>query len=281
MTHNKIKSYAKINLALNVTGKTSKLHKIESILGFVSLYDVIIVKKVKAAKNIISFNGKFSKNISKNNTILKLLNILEKKKLLNNQKFKIKINKYIPPKAGLGGGSMDAANILKYLIKKKFIKPSKTQVISICKSIGSDVILGLNSTFSILKTNGQIKEFRNCKRLYTLIIKPNYGCSTKDIFSRVRKFSKPQFDKPSKKMFNFDYLKELNNSLEKIVFTKFPELKNIKLYLEKCSKECFVRMTGSGSALVAYFKSKKICDNVKKRLSKKYKNCWCKVAKTI
>ena len=53
MTHNKIKSYAKINLALNVTGKTSKLHKIESIVGFVSLYDLIIVKKVKAAKNII------------------------------------------------------------------------------------------------------------------------------------------------------------------------------------------------------------------------------------
>ena len=281
MSYFKIKSYAKINLALNVIGKTSGLHKIESIVGFVSLYDVILIKEIQSKKHIISFNGKYSKNIHKKNTISNLLRILEKEKLLRDHSFEIKVNKHIPSKSGLGGGSMNAANILKYLIKKKFINPSKEQLNSICKSIGSDVALGLNSTFTILKSNNQTKEFKNCKKFYALIVKPSFGCSTKEIYSSVNKFTKPRFNRPSKKMISFDNLKNLNNSLEPISLLKFPKLKNIKHFLEKSSNKSFVRMTGSGSAIVAYFKSKKLCDDVKKKFSRKYKNCWCKVAKTI
>jgi len=281
MNYSRVKSYAKINLALNITGKNSELHKIESIVGFVTLHDVILIKKIQSKKHIISFKGKFSKKISKKNTISKLLEFLEKEKLLTSHKFEIKVNKYIPSKSGLGGGSMNAANILKYLIKKNFINPSKRQLSLICKSIGSDVALGLNSTFTILKSNNQIKEFKNCKKFYALIVKPSFGCSTKEIYSGVKKFTKPRFNKPSKKMFSFDNLKKLNNSLEAISLSKFPKLKDIKHFLEKSSNNSFVRMTGSGSAIVAYFKSKKLCDDVKKKFSRKYKNCWCKVAKTI
>ena len=272
MAYNFIKSFAKINIALNI---------IESIVAFVSIYDVIFVKKIQSQKHIVIFNGKFSKNIPKNNSISKLFNILDKKKLLNNQRFKIRINKNIPLEAGLGGGSMNAANVLKYLIKYKIIKLSKKQISSICKSISSDVILGLNSTYSVLKSNNKIKQLKNCEKFYTLIVKPNFGCSTKIIYSGVKKFSRPKFNKISKKMIKFDYLKNLNNSLEPIAFSKFPKLKSIKYYLEKSSNKGFVRMTGSGSALVAYFKSKKICNNVKKNFKKKYKSYWCIVAKTI
>ena len=176
MNYSSIKSYAKINLALNVTGKNSGLHKIESIIGFVSLHDVILIKKIQSKKHIISFKGKFSKNISKKNTISKLLELLEKEKLLTSHKFEIKVTKYIPSKSGLGGGSMNAANIIKYLIKKNFINPNKKQLSSICKSIGSDVALGLNSTFTILKSNNQIKEFKDCKKFYVLIVKHKNRC---------------------------------------------------------------------------------------------------------
>ena len=79
MTFNKIKSHAKINLALNITGKNSSLHKIESLIAFVSLHDEIWIKSIKSNKHNISFSGKFSKNIGKNNTISKLLELLEKK----------------------------------------------------------------------------------------------------------------------------------------------------------------------------------------------------------
>ena len=79
----KIKSYAKINLALNVTGKKSKLHNIESLISFIDLYDSITITESKTKKHKTNFIGKFSKNINKINTISKLLKILDNKKLLN------------------------------------------------------------------------------------------------------------------------------------------------------------------------------------------------------
>ncbi len=120
MSFSKIKSYAKLNLALNIVGKDKSLHKIESIITFINLYDLIKIKKIKSKKHKIKFYGKFSKDIKKNNTISKLLEILEKREILRNKKFHIEIKKHIPNKAGLGGGSMNAASIFKYLIKKNY-----------------------------------------------------------------------------------------------------------------------------------------------------------------
>jgi len=281
MKQDKIKSFAKLNLALNITGKNYYLHKIESIVAFVSLHDEIYIKKVSSKSHSILFNGKFSKNINKNNTVSKLIKILEEKKLLKNKKFKIKINKKIPNKAGLGGGSMNAANVLNYFVKKKIIKSNKKELLNISKKIGSDVMLGLNSTNLVLNSNNKIKYFRNCNKFYTLIVKPNFSCSTKEIYSKVKKFNKPKFDNPNKKMFNLDYLKKMENSLEPIAFSKHKKLRKIKSFLEKLSNPIFVRMTGSGSAMVAYFKSKQKCANAKKQFNKKYKNYWCIASKTI
>tara|TARA_B100001741_G_scaffold308716_1_gene305322 strand:- start:74 stop:916 length:843 start_codon:yes stop_codon:yes gene_type:complete len=280
MNLSKVKSYAKINLALNITGKINKLHKIESLVAFINLHDVIFIKKIKSKNHNIIFDGKFSKNINSNNTVSKLLKILGKKKLLD-QKFFIRIIKNIPQKAGLGGGSMNAANILKYLSKKKIIKVNKKQLIEISSYVGSDVILGLDSTNTILTSNNKIKRYRNCKKLYTLIVKPNFGCSTKGIYSQVKNFDKIKFRKPSKKMFDCIFLKKMNNSLEKIVLNRYSTLKRIKSYLINLENPVFVRMTGSGSALVSYYYSKKQCDKAQKQFNKDHKKYWCISSKTI
>ena len=76
MSYSKLKSYAKINLALNVIGKTLSLHKIESIITFIDLHDEILIKSIKNKNHKIKFIGKFSNNISTNNTISKLLKII-------------------------------------------------------------------------------------------------------------------------------------------------------------------------------------------------------------
>lgn len=277
----KIKSYAKLNLALNIIGKTSFLHKIESIATFSSLHDEIFIKKIKSNFHKILFVGRFSRNINRQNTVSKLLEVLEEKNYLKNKKFKIKINKKIPIKAGLGGGSMNAASILSYFVKKKIIKINKKEIILISKLIGSDVILGLNPTNSILNSNNKIKYYKNCKKFYTLIVKPNFGCSTKEIYSKVRKFNKPKLNNPNRKMFNLDFLKKMNNDLELIAFNKYPKLNNLKKFLEKLSKVDLVRMTGSGSSIIAYFKSHKMCKEAEKKVKKQFKNYWCKTAKTI
>ena len=82
-------------------------------------------------------------------------------------------------------------------------------------------------------------------------------------------------------MFNNNNLINMKNSLEPIVFNKYPKLKRIKLDLEKSSNPIFVRMTGSGSAIAAYFLSKERCEHAKKSVIKKYRNYWCIASKTI
>ena len=46
-----VKSFAKINLALHVTGKLANLHKIESVVNFIDLHDKIFIKKIDSNTN--------------------------------------------------------------------------------------------------------------------------------------------------------------------------------------------------------------------------------------
>jgi len=277
----KIKSYAKINLALNVTGKSVKLHKVESIISFVDLHDLIYLKLTNSKDHKVSFQGTFSKDINKKNTVSTLLKILDKKKLLNNKKFQIKIIKNIPQQAGMGGGSMNASTLINFLMIKKIIKIEKDELAKLTKLIGSDVILGINAKNSILSSNGKITQYKKKFRLYTLIVKPNFGCSTKYIFSKVKSFSKAKLNLPKHTMFNKYYLKNLNNDLEIVAFKKYPKLKNIKSFLSSIPNTIFVRMSGSGSSIVAYFHSKKACSIALKKFKRKFNSYWCIASKTI
>ena len=276
-----IKSYAKVNLALNVTGKLVKLHKIESIVSFIDLHDLIFIKKIKGPHHQISFYGNFSKDISRNNTVEKLFKILDEGQLLKNRKFEIKIKKNIPQKAGLGGGSMNAASILSILIKKNLITVSQKKIKNISSLIGSDVILGVNHSSAILKSNNVIKRFSNCPKFYTLLVRPNFGCSTKKIYLRLKKITKSKFTNPKKTMFNNEFLLRQENALESVAFLRYPKLKRIKSFLENLKNPLFVRMTGSGSVIIAYYQSKKDCEMAKVQFKRKYKNYWCNTSKTM
>ena len=59
MSYYKIKSHAKINLALNVIGKKKSLHRIESIVSYLELHDEILIKKINKKNNKIKIIGKF------------------------------------------------------------------------------------------------------------------------------------------------------------------------------------------------------------------------------
>ena len=113
------------------------------------------------------------------------------------------------------------------------------------------------------------------------MVKPIFECSIKNIYSGVMKFTKSKFNKPQKKMFDTNFLQKLNNDLENIAFKKYPKLKLIKIFIANQCKPIFVRMTGSGSAIVAYYLSKKACEKARKIFTKKFKNYWCISSKTI
>ena len=231
MKFHKIKSFAKVNLTLKILNKYSNgYHKIESLISKINLADEILIKEIQGSKNRISFSGKFSSNISNTNTISKLLKILNNHNYIKNKKFNIKVKKNIPQSSGMGGGSMNAASILNYLFKKRIIKTTKNNLIKIANKVGSDVILGLYESPMILQGQN-ISKINKKLNFHLLIIKPNFGCSTKMIYAKHKGFSKSLFHK-SNNINRQDLLKVSNNDLERAAFNRHPILGKIKSYLQ-------------------------------------------------
>ena len=270
------KSYAKINLNLNVVGKTKNLHKLQSIVSLISLYDEISLRQIDSRKHKIMFKGKFSKKITSRNTIYKTLSILDKKKLLK-KKYLVMVKKNIPVKSGMGGGSMNAATLIKIFMKNKIIKINKKKLQNINDSIGQDVKLGFFKNIMYLDGNNSVKILNKKIKYFLLLFMPKYGCSTKYIFSKLKKYSKPLKNIKNK----FNNLGSLKNDLQDIVIKKYPELKKPIEFLENQPGINFVKMTGSGSCFVAYSKSRNSIINSLKKFRKNYPKYWSVLSKTI
>ena len=178
----KIKSFCKINLSLRVVRKLRNgYHNIKSLVTFCDLHDEISISRVKSSKDQVSFSGKFKKGIDKkSNTITKVLYLLRKKKFFNKQAFKINIHKNIPHGSGLGGGSSNAADLLKFFNSKMHLKLSRNEMRKIANQIGFDVPISLEkkNTFLTGKKNEIIRLFQKFG-LNILIVYPNVICSTK------------------------------------------------------------------------------------------------------
>ena len=175
---------------------------------------------------------------------------------------------------------MNAAFLLEYFLKKKIIQLSKKEIFNICNQIGSDVFLGLDRKNSILLNKKKIKKYNVKMAFFALLVKPKIGCSSKEIYRRIKYFSKNRL-KVSSKIFKIQFLKYAKNDLEAPAFKLYPILGKLKIFLSNINQVKFVRMTGSGSTIVAYFSNKKSAINGLKIIKKKFKNHWSIVSKTI
>ena len=277
ITHT-IKSYAKINLNLNIVSKRkiNNLHQIESLVALIDLADEIKISEIRSKKHKVIFRGKYSKGIPKFNTITHLLALLEKEKIIK-KKYQILVKKNIPQKSGMGGGSMNAASILGFFLKKKILTKKLSE--KFAKKIGSDVILGLNKFPKIYLPNGKIRVLKTRIKYYLLLVKPNFGCSTRKVFSANKVFSKSKLGKL--KNVSKTMIINSENDLENSAFRLYPNLFKLKNKLLSWKKAEFVRMTGSGSTLVMYFNTKVSAKNALKMSKRKLNNCWCILSKVI
>ena len=278
-----IKSYCKINLFLRVLKKNNMgLHNLQSTTMLVDLYDEIIIKNIKKKKDIILFKGPFKKNVnSKKNTVSDVLTLLRGQNFIDsNKSYKIVINKKIPVFAGLGGGTANAAAIIKYYLKKKV----NLKLLELFENkIGSDLkLFFFNHSFQ--ENLKKIKKFKKKYNFYFLLVYPNIKSSTKNVFSKVRNFNLPLRTDPLKIISKAKYNKFLineSNDLQKIVEKKHKKIQNI-LSLIKLQKNClFSRMTGSGSVCFGTFSNRKSASLGVKALQKKFPNYWCVLTKSI
>ena len=283
----KIKSFCKINLSLKVLKKLSNgYHNIRSLVTFCDLYDLIKICKIKGQDDKIIFTGKFKKKINvRSNTITEVLRLLRNNNFIQKQAFKITIIKNIPHGSGLGGGSSNAASLLKFLNLKMKLKLKKNEMQKIANQIGFDVPISLEKKNTFLPgKKGEILRLKKKFKLNILIVYPNVVCSTKKIYAKNRKFSSPRFlDKLSinKKNQLIDLLKKEDNDLQKTVVKFYPKREKIIDFI-KFRNGCYIsRITGSRSACIGIFSNTKTAIYAQKLIKLKFPKYWCVLSKTI
>jgi 4-diphosphocytidyl-2-C-methyl-D-erythritol kinase len=276
-----LKSYSKINLSLIVNRKTKDgLHEIQSHYCLINLSDTIKIDKNKKKKDEIFFKGPFIKHIKKsNNSIINLLNLLRKLKLISSY-YSLTVVKNIPVFSGLGGGTSNAAFILKFLLKGKI---AKNTLYKVEKLIGSDLRLFFYKQ-AFLQNLKTIIVSRKKQKLFFLLSRPNINCSTRKVYSKVTRYSKKtkfNFHQINTKKKFINHILAQKNELQSIVEKKHPIIKTLLSDIS-VEKGCyFSRMSGSGSVCYGLFNSE---SNTKKALNKikaKYPKFWVSIAKTV
>ena len=244
MKIHKLISPAKINLNLKVIkfDKKLKKHKLSSQIAIIKLHDVIEIKPSNDLSVIYRDTNK-KKIFVKNDIIKKTIKYFDKK-YKKKSKFNILVNKKIPIGYGIGGGSSNAASILKYLYK--FYKINPQNFFDDAPELGSDVLLFFNQTPKIIDGIKSYKILnRNTarwKKIY--LIFPRTKNLTASIFSHFRKNSISE--KTTKNPFRNDLLK---SSL-----AVNPEFFDIySLMISEKKKFSFFGMSGSGSSIFFNF----------------------------
>ena len=275
---NIIKSYAKINLFLYVVNKLDAgFHELNSVLSRIDLYDEIRIKDDSSFS--ISYNGPFGDQVGSDDNVSKLFNYLIDKNYLKQKSFAIHVVKNIPVGSGLGGGSSNVAEIIKYLIRSDLLD----NLISteIARDLGSDIEFFIGEGSALISGKGNVdRRLKINSDKHFLIVFPNIQNSTKEIFNKHSNLSGEKFSYNND--INLDeILKGTSNELEKTALVANQEMTKVREYLENDINCKYERMTGSGSAYFAVYEDKQKAEEAIQRISEEHPNWWTYLTRLI
>ena len=279
-----IRSYAKINICLNITGKREDgFHELDMVMVPISLHDSLVVSKLnKSTDNFVTVDdfsiGSFSYNLA-TFSIDKLESIYHFK-----EKFRILIHKVIPIQAGLGGGSSNAACAMKAVNSLLKLGASDEQLMEISTSLGCDIPFFIKCKPARCQGVGEIVtpiEIKN--NYYVLIVKPEAGCSTKEVYQVADAMDLPtcNVDDVIKALAEGDdelLANSISNALQGPAISLVPNIQTVIDELHDLGLK-IVQVTGSGSAVFALSTDKKLLLKAFKALEDKYQVEFARVLK--
>ena len=279
-----IKSFAKINISLNITKKREDgFHEIDSIMLPISLHDSLVISKLKTAPdNYVTVDdfsiGSFSYNLA-TFSIEKLQGIYH-----FDDKFRVLIHKVIPIQAGLGGGSSNAACTMKAVNSMLKLGATDEELIEISKSLGCDIPFFIKCKPARVQGVGEILNPISVKNnYYVLIVKPEAGCSTREVYalSDSMDLKTCNLDNVVKALEEGDdelLADNIYNALQEPAIKMVPQIQSIIEELKDNGLR-IVQVTGSGSAVFALSTDKTLLKQVLKKLENKYEIEIAKVLK--
>ncbi len=250
----KILSPAKINLFLHVTGKRPDgYHELFSLMCCVDLYDTIILGFGLKTIEIESSHPQIpldDTNLAHRAAALffNALNV--------NDGIKIVIEKFIPVSAGLGGGSSNAASVLKGLNHHYGNPFSRDQLMSMGLGLGADVPFFLFGKQALASGIGEkLEAYPLSLPFHVVMVYPGFEVSTREVFQNLNlglTKCKKNLTKTFFKKSGFDAGLHLCNDLEKVTASKYPAITSIKEQLLSCGA-LGALMSGSGPTVFGLF----------------------------
>lgn len=249
---------SKINLGLRITGKRPDgYHDIETIFYPVGLCDALelVAGDEQQGKDILTVTGIVPEGEPENNLVIRAV-----KKLRERDPFtflKIHLHKAIPSGAGLGGGSSDAAFVLKAINRFYELSNDNEDLKRIAFELGSDCPFFIDSQPAFASGRGEkLKPVDPVlEGLHILLINPGIVISTRDAYESCRPAA------PSSDL--TEIIKEpigqwrhlIFNDFEKTLFKKYHRLEEIKTLLYS-SGALYSSLSGSGSTVYGIFPDK-------------------------
>lgn len=246
---------AKINIGLNITEKrTDGFHNLETVFLPLNLSDILEFVESEDSTTFRNTGLKIDVPDS-DNLVLKAYYLIKEKYKL--PELKIHLHKIIPFGAGLGGGSSDAAFMLKSLNQYFELNISVKELENYALQLGSDCPIFIKNKTVFAEGTGNIFTEINLdlSKYYILIVKPDIHISTKEAFSGIEP-KKPEISiKELIKLPIHKWKNHIQNDFEDTIFKLYPEINTIKNNLYK-EGAIYAQMSGSGSSVYGIFNFK-------------------------
>ncbi len=266
-----LKAYAKINLNLDITGKTEDFHTVEMVLQAIDIYDTVSV----------SVADEISVKCSDENLPSGEENIAfsAAKEFFDYAVIKggaeIKIKKRIPAAAGLGGGSSDAAAVITALNIVYETHLDDDQLMSICEKVGADVPFFINGATQLAEGKGTIlTPLPDLPECAFLIIKNGNKNSTGEMYSRfdsLGEINHPKTEDLVEAICEgdiYEVAKNCENVFENLYDDAFL---SVKQKLVENGALC-ASLSGSGPSIFGLFEDKETAKDAKDVLKEEYEN---------
>lgn len=272
---------AKINLGLNIVSKREDgYHNLETVFYPIPLYDALEIKYMdeKFPSQVacdLKVTGNAVECDEQNNLVVKAYNLLAEDYKL--PRVHAHLYKHIPSQAGLGGGSSDAAFMIRLLDERFRLNIGNPEMEKYAARLGADCAFFIEAEPAYAEGIGD--ELMpvdgpkgNLNGYYLAIVKPDIAVSTKEAYAAITPTPTSKSCREIVRQPIETWKEELVNDFEAPIFKLHPELAEIKEKLYQQGAK-YAAMSGSGSALFSIFETEP------NGLKEMFQDCFCEVLK--
>jgi len=272
---------AKINFCLHAgTRRADGYHDLESLVAFAAIGDVITVARDDDIS--MSVEGPFAAGLTsgEDNLVLRAARLTTVKAKIE-QGIRICLTKNLPVASGLGGGSADAAAVLRALVRLWHLDLSASELQEIAASLGADVPVCSDSLPAWMEGKGErITRLPALPEFRLLLVNPGVALPTGQVFAALRDRRGLGFPYPKTGFKDvaalLRFLQATTNDLEVPARAIAPVIGDVLGEMADMPGALFVRMSGSGATCFGIFERDYQLRKAAQLLAMRHRGWWIK-----